>query len=1012
MGKLAVVHISDIHVKNSSDASLKKAPIIASACFSDARDADACLIALTGDVAFSGSDDQYKLVKKHLIEPLVSAIKNETGKPVYISIVPGNHDCVLIPKNTVRETLIDAVIENPTKAEDESMVEACASAQSHFFNFLDDSLNPSAVKISKLFWQQEILVGGLCIRVSSLNAAWMSRLEEKQGELAYPVSRFDTQLASPANLHLALIHHPLNWYSQSAYQQLRKRLRLSCTAILSGHEHIGNVGVIEDQNSGNSIFMESAALFPHEQGVEAGFSVHLFDLERKEVSSRSYIIGNARATQSGEVSTWKWSDDSLIHGALNITAAFKLTLCDPGGNFTHSAKERLQLEDVFVWPDIRDWKDEDIHAQRAQSAQKIISGLTNNKSVMIYGDEKSGKTTLLYNYFKELIALGYAPVYLSLSDITIGGRQEAERRIDRAITAQYSNPESVRNLSREKRIVLLDDVDRIKSGTHTIPALLEYVSAHFSGICVTAASGFEITNLASNDTTTALSDFDGFELMKFGLKLRHRLIKKWCSLSTVSTKQEMDKRIDEVESIVNSVIGKQLVPEHPIYLLILLQSSEQHRHGEIQNSGLSFYYQYLITKSLGEVGVKPKELDEHFNYLSILAWKFNELSQKELEKVELDVFNREFSERFVSVDLSERLSMLTKARLLAKRGDHYSFAYPYIYYFFIGRYLSKNLDDPNIRAWVEESCKKLYLRDRANAVMFLTHHVENKWVISQICQVLRECFSEKRPIELNGDTSFLSDLVEQSSQLTLAPPDVDHNQTAAREYRDTLNENDKELDAREYDALSIASKWNLLHKTAEILGLILKNYYGSLERPNKQEMIKEVFDGPLRALRLLLEEIAVDIPAFVSELKLAEQAANKNLTSEEAEKRVKRKVFNVFGWVATGVVASAGSFVSSDKLREDIATVVKENNTNAYRLIEAASLLLRPGMMPMDLIRKLASDLDHNPYAFGVLQTLGFNHMYMFHTDEPQKQALCSALKISFDKAKKIEIKKHGRSLN
>ncbi len=65
----------------------------------------------------------------------------------------------------------------------------------------------------------------------------------------------------------------------------------------------------------------------------------------------------------------------------------------------------------------------------------------------------------------------------------------------------------------------------------------------------------------------------------------------------------------------------------------------------------------------------------------------------------------------------------------------------------------------------------------------------------------------------------------------------------------------------------------------------------------------------------------------------------------------------------------------------------------------------------MENVRRLAAQLDKNPYAFGVLQSLGFYHMYMFHTDEPQKQALCNTLKISFEQAKAIEVSKAGRTL-
>lgn len=1011
MAILAVIHLSDIHVKSGADRCLGKVDDMASACFEAARNADAVLLAVTGDVAFSGSPAQYEAARERLLVPLAEALRRETSRPVYVSVVPGNHDCVLKPTDEVRETLIQAVVEAPSKAENESMVEACTKAQAGFFAFAEGTLSPPPTMHSRLFWQQEISMGGSTVLVSSLNAAWMSRLPEEQGQLVFPIGRFEDQLAAPASVHLALVHHPFNWYAQSAYQSLRKRLRLSCTVVLTGHEHQGNVGMIEEQLSGTSLFFEAQALQPPEKDESPGFSVHLFDLDKKSVKSQSYRLSlDVGVTPDGDPVTHSWTDENMVHGALNVSTEFAAVLNDAGGNFSHAAKEHLTLEDIFVWPDVRDWENADVSKQKTRSTQHLLPRLERGDSLIVYGDEKAGKTTLLYWYFRELIARGFAPVFLSASDSNIRSEDDARKRIANAVTSQYRNPAAIHNFPRDKKILLVDDVDRLKSGPQTLPHLLKYAARHFSGVCLTASSGFEVANLVSSDATAALAPYDSHELARFGLKLRHQLIKKWCALSVATTRTELDKRVDEVESIVNVVIGKQLVPEHPIYLLILLQSSEQHRHGEIQNSGLSFYYQYLITKSLGVVGVKPAELDEHFNYLSILAWKFRSKNVKELDLVELTKANQEFSKRFVSVSLDERLSLLTRARILSKRGDCYSFSYPYIFYFFVGRFLAKNLENPEIRSWVEDACKKLHLRDRANAVMFLTHHVENKWVIELISQVLRECFSDRKPVELNGDTTFLNDLVEKSSQLTLAAPNVEKNQSEVREYSDEIAEQDDE-EPEDGDLLSFASKWNLLHKTAEILGLILKNYYGSLERPQKQEMIREVFDGPLRALRIWLDEVAANLPDFVAELKLEELSRDKKLTPDEAERKVKQKVFNVMGWVATSVIASSANFVAAEKLREDVAQVVHDNPSNAYRLIQAASRLLKPGAVSMEQVKSLAGDLEKNPYAFGVLQSLGFIHMYMFHTDEPQKQALSSTLKISFQAVKAIEMKKQGRML-
>lgn len=1015
MSKLAVIHLSDIHIHGAQDPCFAQVERIAAALLPAVREATACLIAITGDVAFSGTAGEYEAFTKGLLKPLQAALEREAGKEIFVSVAPGNHDCVLKPTDEVRETLIEAIVESPAKANNENMVTACTSVQKNFFEFIERSLTPVAEHPSRLLWQQRLMVGDHKVLLTSLNAAWMSRIPETQGQLVYPIERFEKELfPGESSLHLALVHHPFNWYAQNAYQNLRKRLRRACTAVLSGHEHLGNTGKIDEQLSGTSLFFEAAALQPDEKDAVAGFSVHIFDMDSKEVESHAYAIGVAEVASLGAPTRHSWKERQL-GDTPELSPVFLAKLNDAGGNFSHTAKERLTLDDVFVWPDVRDWDRQAVNKQGAKSALTLAPRLGQGAHVLVYGDDKAGKSTMLYGFFRELFVKGYFPVYISSHATSLKSKEDPERRITRAIDEQYANPQAVHRAPREKRVILIDDVDRLKSGLHTLPLLLEYAERHFSGICLTASVGFEVANLASKEAMALLGPFENHDMLPFGLKLRHQLIRKWCQLSQVPTVIELDRRVDEVESIVNSVIGKRLVPEYPLYLLILLQSCEQHRHGEIQNSGLSFYYQYLITKSLGGVGVKPSELDEHFNYLSLLAWRFRSLSLKEIDKTQIRIVNDEFCRRFVTVDLSERLELLTRARVLVRRDEDYSFAYPYVYYFFLGRYLAKNIESPEVRGWVEESTKKLYLRDRANAIMFLTHHVENTWVIGLICQVLRECFADKKPVELNGDTAFVGELVQRSAQLSLPALDVEKNQTEVRAIRDELAELDEaedvEEEASEYALLSFTAKWNLLTKTAQILGQILTNYYGSLERPQKQEMIREVFDGPLRALRLWLEAVADDLPGLVLELKVDALSRNPRLDADRTEVEIKRRLFSLFEWVATSTVAGCGAFVGAEKLREDVSAVVAQTPTNAYRLIEASSRLLRPGKIPIDQVRKLAKDLEKNPYAFGVLQSLGFYHMYMFHTDEPQKQALCEALQISFGAAKAIELKKPGRLL-
>lgn len=115
----------------------------------------------------------------------------------------------------------------------------------------------------------------------------------------------------------------------------------------------------------------------------------------------------------------------------------------------------------------------------------------------------------------------------------------------------------------------------------------------------------------------------------------------------------------------------------------------------------------------------------------------------------------------------------------------------------------------------------------------------------------------------------MNELIDSASHLLLGGIDIDRNQEEMRKLRDDLEkatddaesieaEHTEPIEAGDDTApindtreqVEFVGKIYLLMKTAEILGQILKNYYGSLERPIKAALLREVFDGPLRLFRV------------------------------------------------------------------------------------------------------------------------------------------------------------------
>lgn len=997
--KLNVLHLSDIHLHSDSDGILGRTADIAAAVFPLVREADKNILVISGDVAFSGSADEYQAAER-FVRGLKAILEKEAGDTIDVFVAPGNHDCVLKTSSKMREIAIEAVLSTPAEALNAEIVEVCTGAQKHFFEFRD-RLQPSAPIFGHPLWHEyQFELGDQTVRVSLLNAAWMSRLPEEQGGLVFPIASFEEVLNAPAALRLAVLHHPFNWYKQQSYQQLRRTLRQHASVVLSGHEHTPNTGEIREDLTGSSLFFEAPALQPH--GKEpAGFFAHIFDLRAKTVESQLFCVEpQAISANTDPVQRSFELQAERVGRSLALTDAFSGNLSDAGANLTHADKDNVTIDDIYVYPDLQERVQEPA-VLRPMSAERLLPKILEGGRLLVAGEEKSGKSGLLLKFFKELRTQGKVPVYLDAASGSFKANADAARRIQRAIESQYANPQVVEMMPKERRVLLIDNIDRTKASRNFLPHLLEYADTHFFGLVCTADRQFEYSGLLSKEAADALAKLESYEMLRFGQKLRHKMIKKWYSLSDIINKTELDQRVYDAESVINSVIGKKLVPELPIYILILLQSLEQQRHGEIQNGGYGHYYQYLITKSLGEVGVKPMELNEYFNYFAQLAWFMMSTGERQVDHIELQGFNQTFSARFTTVDLETRLNQLLRARILSKSGDYYAFSYPYIFYYFAGKFLSQSLSKEETKDWVREACKKLHVRENSDTILFLTHHTNEPWVIELIAGVLGDCFSDVKPMALNGDTGAVDALVESASQLVLEMGNVDENQERYREFGDSISalaDDEPGADPNtEGDGLAFMAKWNLLMKTAEILGQILKNYYGSLEKTQKAAYLSQVFDGPLRAIRGVFEGISGDIEGLITQMdSVLDWDGKKDLTQDERRKKAKEVAFHLLGMMGYGTIAAMSSYVASDKLREDIRNVVQNNPTNAYRLVEIATRLLRPGSPPLQDVKRLAEDLKDQPYAFQILQTLGFQHMYLYHTSESDKQALCSYLNLTF----------------
>ncbi len=651
--KVSILHLSDIHLKKQDVDFKNDAYKIASVAYEAIRNTDHFIIAITGDIAFSGAKEEYDIAESFM-NSLIDRLSKESSTPITVAMVPGNHDCKLIPKDSVRETIIDTIRSDPKKVYDDQLVELCTKAQSDFFEFRKKYDSDNIRFDDKLWTDYEIVQDNKKIIISAINVAWMSSLDEKQGTLIFPIDKYTKQLENDADLRIALLHHPINWYCQHTYHDFRKTIQKSSNIIMSGHEHMSTASTIESIKNGKTVFLESIALKPHDPIKEAsGLAISVIDLNCNKIKQTHFeALGDGfikTETQNVELDENKKSN--------SLKPEFLTFLNDPGAYLTHPEKGKVELSDIYIDPEF-----ESLSSKESIGLTKI--DWKNNKTI-VFGDEQSGKTKSLHVLFTNIYQDNICPVYVDAKSIKRATVRDFQKAIDKSLSWQYEDPDFYSQLEKSRRAILLDNYEEIGTKNKGVDSIIDHIQKNFGTIVFTCDRALSNATV-STAYVDCFSSFKTYILKDFGCHLRYDLIKKWHSHSTSVTNLEYNQSVYNTERVIVSVLGKNLIPSRPLYLLTLLQSTSSQEKHELENSGTSHYYNYLIGKSLEENGVGKGSFQEVFDYLSHLSWFYKSKGIDSLDENELGKFNTIFSETWTTVNLNKQLSMLTKSKILIK----------------------------------------------------------------------------------------------------------------------------------------------------------------------------------------------------------------------------------------------------------------------------------------------------------------------------------------------------------
>lgn len=1011
---VALLHLSDFHFKNPEHPILERADAIAKAVQSLMQPISALFIAVTGDIAFSGLEDEYKLADSFFRDLIDHFAQLLPGVDVSLVFAPGNHDCDLRNPPDIRDyallrprfTTLDA---------NGSIVQNCLGVQVAYHAF--------AGAFGQIHKGRDLLVkrrefaadNTHRIAFTIYNSAWLSQNPERPGQLYIPGTFFSLP-DTFADVEIALVHHPWNWLDPDNAPAFRLHLERTADLILSGHQHrredyrIGNL-------NGNSLYSIEAMAMYDPRASENGFNVILIEPGEGQWQLHAFAWDTTRYIPIRKGAEWGpfLRNKALTNGGFNNTSNFKSYLSDPGVPFTHGGKHQVSLQDIFVYPDLyqRDMQRK-VEATKPSSSvirsKNVPQWIFDSKRVLLIGEDKCGRTAIaktLYGNLQHEHSL--IPLLLSADRLDSLKPQRLKGLLEAAYIEQYgtATKDAFFELLPSRRALIIDDFHRCSLSRVASSSFILNCELFFDFIIVFVDQTCDIDVLIANVPRPLFGSYRQYTIAEMGHQLRGQLISRWVALRSDNWTSESDgfREAVEKEKIIESLLSRRMLPSYPIIVLGMLQFLEASKNPHANTGSYGELYQRLITDRLASVAKRPSDVGTWYTLLGRLAYR---MFGSERRTISLEEFRQVYLEYYdvfkIHYDINALCESFLRAQILERRDGNISFKYRDFYHFFVARYFNENVHDP-IEAWtlrgrLQHMAERVYFEEYASILVFYLYLAKDPDVIKRLLDNAKRIYCDVEPCDLEGHTDFLSKMYTAPPGPVLLPDgDAITNRDAYRAKMDELDRNAPEQTDGEKlpysDDLDDFVKINIALKSIYLLGQVLRAFPGLIRQELKTQIARECYLLGLRVLTVVVkvvethsDELRTYFATYIKEQRAVVKAADVPASAEEV-------ILNLMHSWAFGMIKKISESVGLAELEVTYQEVLAEaGKLLSVQFIDFSIRLDHYYELPEDQVKALHARVRGNLFSFSVLQSLVSHYFVLFRSTPALRKRYGTLLQI------------------
>ena len=682
----------------------------------------------------------------------------------------------------------------------------------------------------------------------------------------------------------------------------------------------------------------------------------------------------------------------------------------------HSQKESVVIDDIFVYPELLKY-DEIGEYDKKESAEKLIDNFFDCSKILIEGEDQSGKTTLCKKLFIELRERNFLPVYITIK--TSEFQATIESRIKKSFEEQYEYA-PLEEINKKMIIPIVDNFHFSKKKEKFIEELTKYCHQ------ILIVDNIFRMNFKNEGI---IKEYSLYKIKEFNPHLRNELIKKWLNLSdkkdtlnfNINHKyQNIDKATELVNGALGKLLGTGIMPSYPFFVLSVLSTYETFDRPldqEITSQG--HCYQALIFLALRKQGVKNDDIDTYINFLTEFAFYLFKEEKFEVTPSEFEKFMKKYLSKYnLPIPKDTLLNKLDQARILcADSCNNFSFFYQYIYYYFVAKFIAEHSEE--YKDIIDNIIQNLHKNEFAYIAVFISHHSKNIYLLDQIIFNAHNLFKKYTPATLNrNELKFFDEQVDYIINEVL--PDASESPEMERSRRLELENKREEIEEREKQKKlkneeednEIAIELRRSIKTVEVMGRIIKNRAGSLEKDRLEKVFEEGMKVHLRILTSFFDLIKKkegqeEIIRFISGIlsKIIKEM-DKEPNEEKMEKLSRIIFWNVNYSVVFKYINEIIHALGSSKLLEIIEDTCNKVNTPASFLVKHGIFMWYAKNLQIENISKKISDSNFSETSKKIMRSLIVNHSSMHLIDYKDKQKIEAKLGIPTHKLLLANIKK------